>query len=89
MFSIVLPVLICDDPPQFKNSSYHPQRWLNGTQANYTCDSGYKFAADSSHNLTCEVRGYDVQWSEETIKCVPGIEAFKMYNACPLFVSTP
>ena len=29
-------------------------------------------ASDSNSYLTCEVVGYDVEWSEDTIKCVPG-----------------
>ena len=70
--SFELLVLICDDPPDFSNASYNKQIWYNGTQANYTCEPGYMHASDSNIYLTCEVVGYDVEWSKDSIKCVPG-----------------
>ena len=38
--------------------------------ANYTCEPGYMHASDGNSYLTCEVVGYDVEWCEDTIKCV-------------------
>ena len=65
-------VLICDDPPDFSNASYNKQIWYNGTQANYTCEPGYMHASDSNGYLICQVVDYDVEWSKDSIKCVPG-----------------
>ena len=73
-YTCLFSVLICEDPPAVSHASYqNRQRWLNGSTVIYTCDTGYEIAEGSGNNITCNVIGAGVQWSNETVNCIPSM----------------
>jgi len=61
--------IVCGEPLAIQFGNYSaPDVAVPGSQANYTCDAGYRFDSENTSVVDCEATG---NWSSPTPVCVP------------------